>query len=332
MEYIQTLLSVLGPNGDLLIVAGVALGSLLLVYGLASAATAGNPAADRLAASDRRRPARVDQGILKPLNADPKGLMKSFVPTNEKERNNLQRKLNQAGKGGPNSLLRFSLKRILLALLLPCLFLALVGASREFPQYLPQAIVERFAGLSKMGVFKHLAFLIGAGYFGPLYALNAKVNARKQRFTEGFPNALDLLQISVEAGLGFDAAMTRVGNELTKVSPDIAYEFLAVQHEVQAGRSRAAALTDMADRIGLDFVHSFVNVVRQSMQFGTSMTDALNVYSEELRNYRELAAQEKANKLPVKMSGVLASLMLPALLLIVLGPVVIRYANYFAAN
>lgn len=332
MDQIQPLLASFGISMDMLIILGVAVGSLLFVYGLSSAASTPNPAADRLAASDRRRMARLDQGILKPIDADPTGFMKSFVPTDEAQRSALRLKLKQAGQDGPNSVMRFMLRRVLLALFLPAAFLALTTLSREMPDLVPESLAIRLNGMSNFGMFQWLTALVAIGYFGPLRVLESKVEARKQRIRYGFPNALDLLQISVEAGLGFDAAMTRVGNELKEVSPEIAFEFLSVQHEVQAGRTREAALRDMADRIGLDFVNSFVNVVRQSMQLGTSMTEALNVYAEELRAYREVQAQEKANKLPVKMSGVLASLMLPALILLSLGPVVIRYVNYFAAN
>ena len=102
-----------------------------------------------------------------------------------------------------------------------------------------------------------------------------------------------------------------------------------MQRQVQAGRSRDAAMQDMAHRIGLDVVYSFANVVAQSIQFGTSMSTALATYSEELREYRETKAQEMANKLPVKMSAVLASMMLPALILLTVGPVVIRFIRYF---
>jgi tight adherence protein C len=158
------------------------------------------------------------------------------------------------------------------------------------------------------------------------------VAERKQRIEEGFPNALDLMQISVESGLGFDAAMTRVGNELAEVSPDIAFEFLSVQRQVQAGRAREAALRDMADRTGVETVRAFANVVQQSMQFGTGMSEALITYAEELRETRELRAQEMANKLPVKMSAVLASLMLPALILLTVGPVLIRYIRFFGGD
>ncbi|SDL41783.1 type II secretion system F family protein [Aliiruegeria lutimaris] len=332
MEQFFNFLAGIEFNIDLLIIVGAALGGILLVFGLKSAVATSNPAADRLAVSDHRRQARLDQGILKPVDRDPKGLMKSFVPTDEAHRTELRRKLQQAGQGGPDCVMRFMLKRVVFALLLPALFLGLVTASREVPGIVPDGLARWLGGLSNFGMFQWLTLLIAVGYFGPLRMLDSRVEARQQRIADGFPNALDLLQISVEAGLGFDSAMTRVGNELATVSPDIAFEFLSVQHEVHAGRSREAAMKDMADRIGLDFVHSFVNVVRQSMQLGTSMTDALNVYSEELRGYRETLAQEKANKLPVKMSAVLAALMLPALILLSVGPVVIRYANYFAAN
>ncbi|MFD0979741.1 type II secretion system F family protein [Tropicimonas aquimaris] len=332
MERIYPILTSYGISGEMLILLGVALGSLLFVYGLSTAASSPNPAADRLAASDRRRQARLDQGILKPIEADPTGLLKSFVPSDAAQRSALRLKLKQAGRDGPNSVVRFMLTRIVLALALPAAFLVLAALSREMPEVVPEGLAVRLNNMSNLGMFQWLTLLLAIGYFGPLRRLDSRVEARQQRIRYGFPNALDLLQIAVEAGLGFDAAMTRVGNELREVSPDIAYEFLSVQHEVQAGRPRDAALRDMADRVGLDFVHSFVNVVRQSMQLGTSMTEALNVYAEELRNYREVQAQEKANKLPVKMSGVLASLMLPALILLSLGPVVIRYVNYFAAN
>ena len=179
-------------------------------------------------------------------------------------------------------------------------------------------------------ILQALSILVTAGYFFPLIWLRGRVSDRRQRIEEAFPNALDLMQISVEAGLGFDAAMTRVGNELATVSPDIAFEFLSTQLQVQAGRSRDEAMQDMASRSGVDMVQSFAGVVQQSMQFGTSMSEALTTYAKEMRIFRETRAQEMANKLPVKMSAVLASLMLPALVLLAIGPVIIRYVRFFA--
>ena len=99
--------------------------------------------------------------------------------------------------------------------------------------------------------------------------------------------------------------------------------------QIQAGRTRDQATNDMAERTGVDTVRSFASVVQQSVQFGTPMNEALMAYAKEMRMYREMKATEMANKLPVKMSAVLASLMLPALVLLVLGPTVIRYMELY---
>ena len=122
----------------------------------------------------------------------------------------------------------------------------------------------------------------------------------------------------------------RVANEIRPVAPDLCDEILLAQNEIQAGRDRDKALLHMARRTGVDEVTSFVNVVLQSARFGTPMSDALKTYAEEMRTTRELKAQEKANKLPVQMSAVMAALMLPAILMLTLGPVVIRYVAYFS--
>jgi len=153
--------------------------------------------------------------------------------------------------------------------------------------------------------------------------------AQKIEIEQSFPNALDLIQISVEAGLGFDAAMTRVANEMVHSAPALCREFRTVQLEISAGAEREKALMEMAQRTGVDEVSSFANVVLQSVRFGTSMSDALQIYAQEMRLSRELRAQEKANKLPVKMSAVMSALMLPAMILLIVGPVVIRWMNTF---
>ena len=102
-----------------------------------------------------------------------------------------------------------------------------------------------------------------------------------------------------------------------------------VQLEIAAGGEREKAMMDLADRTGVDEVNSFANVVLQSVRFGTSMSDALQIYANEMRLSRELKAQEQANKLPVKMSAVMSALMLPAMILLIVGPVVIRWMNTF---
>ncbi|SLN73342.1 Bacterial type II secretion system protein F domain protein [Roseovarius albus] len=333
-EYMEIVSGQFGLSPNHVIIGLVAIGAFLAFVGMLAMLRRPNPAAVRIAASspEARRAARQNRGLLRPMDNGPKGLMKSFVPSDATARTSLQRKLSQAGYPHSGALTKFTMVRIFLGLILPALLVALIVTSQVSGVHLPLGLHKSIATLSSMKIFQLLTILVALGYFGPVFWLNQRVAERRRRIEEGFPNALDLMQISVEAGLGFDAAMTRVGNELVEVSPDIAFEFLSVQTQVQAGRARDVAMQDMADRTGVEVVRSFANVVYQSMQFGTSMASALTTYSQELRKFRELRAEEMANKLPVKMSAVLASLMLPALILITIGPVVIRYIRFYGGG
>jgi tight adherence protein C len=314
-----------------LMAAGFGVGALLLFIAVATMLRDRNPAAERIArATGSRGQRREDRGLLLGGDADPTGIMKGFIPNDRAQRTALQRKLSQAGYTGRDVIWNFTLVRIFLGLALPAMFMALVVVSQLPGIALPLNPGAVLGQLSVLHMVTILTTLTAFGYYLPMLWLTDRVRERKERIEQAFPNALDLLQISIEAGLGFDTAMTRVGNELVKTSPDIAFEFLSVQRQVQAGRARDMALHDMADRTGVDTVRSFANVVQQSMQFGTSMGTALEAYAREMREIRETNAQEMANKLPVKMSAVLASLMLPALIILTVGPTVIRYVRYFA--
>ena len=132
-----------------------------------------------------------------------------------------------------------------------------------------------------------------------------------------------------ESGLGFDAAIVRVGNERSGAAPDIASEFMMLQLEIQAGKEKQRAYLEMAERTGVEEVTSFANVILQAGQYGSSISQALNTYADEMRTARELRAQEKANRLPVQMSGVIALTMMPALLIICLMPMLIRWMRMF---
>jgi tight adherence protein C len=119
---------------------------------------------------------------------------------------------------------------------------------------------------------------------------------------------------------------------MKSTNPEIHQEFPAAQNEILAGRDRAHAYRQMAERLGIDEAYAFINVILQSMRFGTSMGQALLAYSADMRQRREIRAQEKANKLPVYMSAVMAGLMMPSLLIVTIGPVVIRYINTFGGD
>ena len=328
-ETVQATLGAWGVSPQSLVISGVAMGGLLVILGLSGAFAVRDPVLQRIAQQAlRQRPSGVEAGLLRPSDADPKGLMKSLIPTDRKERSQVQRQLAEAGVTGRHGLRNYYLIRLGLGFVLPGVLIAVIALSRTGYLALPEPLAARFGALSQSQLMLLLSMLVAAGFFGPVYWLRAKVNARCQAIDDSFPNVLDLLQISVESGLGLDAAMIRVANESSASAPAISEELLIAQREIQAGRSREKALLDMAARTGVAQVNSFANVVLQSLQYGSSISDALAVYSDEMRVARELRAQEMANKLPVKMSAVMASLMLPTLLMLALGPVVIRYVRY----
>ena len=313
-----------------LVVLGVGVGVMLFIYGVFGSIGQKDPVARRMAGAAGRGKSRRDADILRFAQSDPTGFIKAIVPVDKKERTLVQRQLAQAGFNSPHAMRNYFLIRLVLGLLLPGVFIALVYGSREGAVMLPEAIVTRFAGMSQTKIVATLAALVWLGFYGPGYWLAAKVAERRRQIEEAFPNALDLIQISVESGLGFDSAMTRVANEIVLNAPVLSEELLMTQREIQAGRPRDRALMDFAERTGVEEVSSFASVVLQSIQFGTSVSEALTTYASEMCHTREMRAQEMANKLPVKMSAVLASLMLPALVLLVLGPVVIRYLRNIA--
>ncbi len=331
MEHILETLSVRsGVSTELLLMSGLGVGILLLFLSVSSAISQRNPAASRIAnLRSQRSASRLDRGLLRETVQTPKGLFKAALPGKENERRKLEEKLLQAGLTNPNALRYFTLARVWLGVFVPMLVALVISASKLPGMPIPSEIANALDSIDNASTLQVVGVLAGVGYFLPTIWLTQRQKERKRKISEAFPNALDLLQVSVEAGLGFDAAMTRVGNELAHVSPELAFELLSSQHEIQAGRPREQALAEMARRTGVDMIQSFSAVVLQSMRFGTSMSEALTTYAEEMREYRETRAQEMANKLPVKMSAVLAALMLPTLMIVTAGPSVIRYFRAF---
>lgn len=318
-----------GISPTTIIVLGVGLGAMLLVFVVFATFTGKDPALRRMEAQGRR-PRSAEAGILRQKSADPTGLMKGLIPADRKERSEVERQLALAGFPGAHAVRNFYLVRLGLGVALPALLVGAIWGVRTGMLPVPDAAAAIIAGWGPARLAQVLSLIVALGFFGPAIWLRSRASERRLAIEEAFPNALDLLQISVEAGLGFDAAMIRVGNEMQTTAPAVAQEFLAAQRAVQAGRTRERALLDMAERMGVDEVTAFANVVLQSMRFGTSMSETLIAYAAEMRRNRELRAQERANRLPVLMSGVMATLMLPALVLLTVGPVVIRYLRYVA--
>lgn len=329
IEWLLDIFPALDSNANLILMIGVGVGMMLFVYGAFDALTPANPAARRYRradSGDRRN--GIDAGILYNPEVDPKGLMKALMPVDRNERSRLKRDLRNAGFVGQNAIVRFFALRVILAIGLPMIVVLLVTIRRA-GLWMPTDLIWLIDATPRLVMLQIVTALAGIGFFAPAWWLKKTVNARKREIEESFPNALDLIQISVEAGLGFDAAMTRVANEMVHSAPALCQEFRMVQLEIAAGGEREKAMMDLAERTGVDEVNSFANVVLQSVRFGTSMSDALQIYANEMRLSRELRAQEQANKLPVKMSAVMSALMLPAMILLIVGPVVIRWMNTF---
>ena len=143
------------------------------------------------------------------------------------------------------------------------------------------------------------------------------------------PDALDLLRLCVQAGLGLDAAIERVGREMRHARPILSEEFALTGLALRAGSSRAEALRNLSQRVGLKDIDALVAMLIQADRFGTSVSESLAVYAESLRIQRRLRAEEAAAKLPVKLLIPLIFCVFPSLLTVLLGPVVVTLAREF---
>ena len=150
---------------------------------------------------------------------------------------------------------------------------------------------------------------------------------RQEEITNGFPDSLDMMLVCVEAGQSLDQSIIRVSGEIKAGYPALAEEFDMVANEMKAGKDKTSVLRDMSERAGVPDVSSFVTVLIQSASFGTSISEALRVFSAEMRDKRIMRAEEKANKLPTKMTLATMMLTIPPLLIILIGPSVYNIAK-----
>ncbi|SFI88320.1 type II secretion system F family protein [Jannaschia pohangensis] len=171
-----------------------------------------------------------------------------------------------------------------------------------------------------------------AGYYLPNYWVNKRVAKRQEDIQDGFPDALDLLLVCVEAGQSLDQSIIRVATEIEPSYPALAGEFLMVAQEIKAGKDKPDVLRSMADRCDIKDITSFVTVLIQSATFGTSIADALRVYAAEMRDKRVMRAEEKANVLPTKLTVGTMMFCVPPLLIILIGPSLHGIAEALSGN
>lgn len=222
----------------------------------------------------------------------------------------LRQKLIAAGYTAPFAPRVYTLVRLVMVIGLPLLVLMLYGLAGSTP------------GMVKL--YFSLVIAAAMGLYFPNLFIRARADRRQRQIVNAFPDALDLMLVCVEAGLGLESAFSRVGMEMTTSHPLLAEQFGAVVLELRAGRSHEDALRRMADRAGADDIRAFATLLVQSTKLGSSISQTLRTYAAEMREKRQLRAEEKAHRLPVLISIPLVACMLPTMIGVLMLPAVIR--------
>jgi tight adherence protein C len=236
--------------------------------------------------------------------------------SDSKDRAKLRRDLSLAGFDQQAAPIWYVIARFALAIGLPLIFL------------LSQSLFAK--PLSGVGLIFGALGLCGLGLIAPRAFIDNRATARKDQMEHEFPDALDLMVVCIEAGLGLEAAFVRVGHEVRESHPRIAEEFNRISQEFRAGRSRSDALRAMADRTNVDPVKSFVALLIQTDALGTSIGQTLRTYSDEMREHRFLKAEEKAMRIPVLMTVPLVACILPVIVMALLLPPIIDVVRNLA--
>jgi tight adherence protein C len=237
-------------------------------------------------------------------------LAKLSFPSENWVNSPIRHRLTHAGWRGRATPTLFFGSKTLLAIVFP-LLLFMFGGESLFSE-------------SAQTVFVQMMVLASVGYLIPNGVLHYKVRQRQRTIVENFPDALDLMTICVEAGLGLDASLKKVADEIHLKSKILAQELQWVIMELRAGFSKEQALRNFAIRTGVDEIELFVAMIIQSDRFGTAMSESLRIHSENLRVKRRQRAEEAAEKISLKLLFPLIFLIFPTLMLILAGPAMLQ--------
>lgn len=241
--------------------------------------------------------------------------VKWSMPTMESQTSEIRIALSQAGWRSNAAVVIFYGSKTVLAIGLPGIALVL------------QSIFD--PGSSLLGMLTIGILLCGLGYYLPDMVLRQAVRLRQRELFESFPDALDLLRVCISAGLGLDSAINRVARQLSLKSRALSEDFLLLTLELRAGLAKEQALRNLALRTGLEEVNGLVAMLIQSEKFGTSVSESLRIHAESLRAQRRMKAQEKAAKVPVKLTVPMILCIFPALFVVILGPAVLNILRAF---
>lgn len=176
---------------------------------------------------------------------------------------------------------------------------------------------------------KALIIMLGTagGYFFPNFIVNKRIKEREAENRRGFPDVMDLMVVSSEAGLTIEASIERIAQEISRTYPILSEQLKVAAIEVRAGKTLDEALRAFGERVGLEEVQGFATMIQQSKELGTSVADALRVYSDEMRHRRMMAAEEKAYALPAKLSVPVTAFILPIVIGVAVIPTIVRLTS-----
>lgn len=246
--------------------------------------------------------------IAEPLNR--------LVPASATDAKKLQKQLMQAGFRGPHATAIYRSLQLVSMLALPAVVV----------------VAWMFMTRPLSTAFMAALFAFAAGFILPRFILNRLIASRKLRITWGLADALDLMVITMEAGLGLNAAMLKVCEELKDVHPDISKEFELANLEIRVGRERSEALRNLAERTGVEDLNSLVGMLIQADRFGTSIARAIRVYSDSLRTKRRQRAEQAAQKAAFKLLLPLGALLFPTMFIIILGPAMLNISDMLGGS
>ncbi len=296
---------------EVLIFAGVVFGSLMFARRVERLRTV-QRRLDSAQVEAKRRPSNILKSF-EIKNPFLNWVQSATLDQDEKEKTTLQRDLALAGFPSPVAPAAFVALRFLLAAGLPILFV----------------LAQSFSTHPVVGAPAFLAPMIlsAAGLLAPRLLLDQRVTSRRQTLEAEFPDALDLMVVCVEAGLGLEGAILRVGEETRRSHALISHELQMVSFELNAGKSRADALRGLARRTQLDSVNAFVGLLVQSDQLGVSYARTLRTFSNELRDKRFMRAEEKAMRIPLLITLPLMLCILPCVVVAVMLPSIIELTH-----
>ena len=225
----------------------------------------------------------------------------------------LRQRLIRAGIYDSRAVGYFFVGRIMLAVVLAIVAFAV-----------PPMFIKLPSSLSWLAVLMGGAF----GYIGPSFYLDRRISARRDEHRSGFPDFMDLLVVCADSGLSMEASLERVGRELAETYPSLGANIHMTNLEIRNGRTMTDALEHFGDRLGLEEARSFATLIQQSAELGSSITDALRVYSDDMRHKRLSRAEEKAYSLPAKLSVPMMVCIFPVLFVVILLPVIVRLSTH----